>query len=187
MTQAYGDTAEKFTTPTRSRSAFASALASEQEYGSEQGPNDENVDPASLVPPGWQAFRDESNRTVYFNKATGVLESCLQDLFKKPKSSEKRQRKLAPLSPPAPHPDVAHSSTSIVASYIVTPGDRVIRSDGEVVDLISSEEEQAEEESETDVDLPTTEDFDYGGHRSSDGDGGRDGDEDSDTRSEPLF
>jgi hypothetical protein len=156
MTQAYGTTPpDQFSTPTKSRSTFASSLASEQEC-SEQGRNDENVDPASL-PPGWQAFRDESNRTVYFNKATGILESCLQDLFKKPKSSKKRQRKLAPLPPPAPHPDVAQSS-STVASYIVTPGDRVTRNEGGVVDLIISEDDEPEEESETDLDQPRTED-----------------------------
>jgi hypothetical protein len=124
---------------------------------------------------------------VYFNKSTGTLESRLEDLFKKPKSLEKRRLKRAPLSPSAPRPDVAQSSSSC----IVTPaGDRGVTRVAGVVDLISSEENDTADpdESETDLDdLPKTEDFDYGCHRSSDGDGGRDGDEDSDTRSEPLF
>jgi hypothetical protein len=85
MTQVYEPEsvqAAAFSTPPRS-----SPLLFDQATTS----NDENRDPTSRVPPGWEAFRDERNRLVYFNRSTGKMETSLEDLFKKPRSSEKRK------------------------------------------------------------------------------------------------
>jgi hypothetical protein len=163
MMQAYQpeslQAAGAFSTPPRSSPPFF-----------EQPTNDENLDPTPGVPSGWQAFHDERNQLVYFNKATGKMELSLEDLFKKPRSSEKRKNGLTtsedyPLDqsvdfldngrvwsprahppPPSPKRPSKHSpmadvaKSSIIAPFIVTPDDRVTRFPG-VVSLVSSCEE----------------------------------------------
>jgi hypothetical protein len=116
MTQQFytdtGDPAPPFTPPPRPSSNYA---ASQLSTGTSQ-----DDDPP--LPPGWEAYRSEDNRPVYFHKATQQIENNLHDLFKKkppPASTtiqeEPNRRQSAPgarIMPPAdfkfkgatPHP-----------------------------------------------------------------------------------
>ena len=40
----------------------------------------------STVPEGWQAFRDDQNSVVYYHKNTGIWETELSDLYRKPRT-----------------------------------------------------------------------------------------------------
>jgi hypothetical protein len=192
--------------PERLRAAaFSTPPRSSPPFFDEATANDENADPTSGVPPGWQTFRDEQDRLVYFNRSTGKMESSLDDLFKKPRSSEKRKKENGITSsddsppgqsgnfweddgrvwsPRAPGPKRPRqqsprpdAAVSSGVPFIVTPRERVTRVPG-VVDLVSSCEDRVSDDEETVLDgglLPRTEDFDYVQHRGSDG--GRDDDE----------
>jgi hypothetical protein len=135
-----------------------------------------NSNSNSVLPSGWEPFRDDRNRVVYFNKSTGKMESNFEDLFKKTRSFSSPPR--APRHSPnniLPRPDIAKSCST---PFIVTPGNAVTRVPG-VIDLLSSSEgrpDSTDNDEETDLDaprLPTTEEFDYQHHGS---DGGRDDD-----------
>jgi hypothetical protein len=115
----------------------------------EQGRNNENVDPASSSP-GWRAFqrRREPKGVLYQSHRNFLaLKVC-----SKTEEFEKRQRKLTPL-PPQYHNQMWRSLLTTVASYVVTPGDRVTRRNEKELTVVRR---RTQEESGDDLNLPRT-------------------------------
>ena len=130
------------------------------------------LDPSGppCLPPGWQEFRDENNRRVFFHKESQKMECNIDDLFKKEPPMmhyDRNRRQMAPdaagirPAPASPHTSTpAHrqkktSSHSTArkgtprpdapkSSYLVTSSPLIIRVPG-VVDLVSTATEDEDD------------------------------------------
>jgi hypothetical protein len=110
-----------------------------------------DLEPVVVLPPGWQAYRGEDHKVVYFHKATGTFEASLDVMFQEkspitpPAAAHitpdaARNKKTPPCGPPPTRPDAAKSCSvvDVAASSPTRKKITIIQVPG-VTDLMNSD------------------------------------------------